>query len=66
LDLDDDGEKLYCTELVAVALRVAGVIKDFPTRSVSFLPQKVILPDDLVAATRTTQRLTTQLTNLPK
>jgi hypothetical protein len=56
LDLDYDGKKLYCTELVAVALRVAGVIKDFPTRSVPFLPQKVIVPDDLVAAARTTER----------
>jgi hypothetical protein len=28
LALDDDGKKLYCTELVALALRSAGVIKD--------------------------------------
>jgi hypothetical protein len=52
LALDDDGNKLYCTELVAVALQSAGVIKDLPTRSVPFLPQKVIAPDDLVAAAR--------------
>lgn len=50
--LDDDGKKLYCTELVAMALRSAGVIKDLPTRSVPFLSQKVIAPDDLVAAVR--------------
>ena len=52
LALDDDGKKLYCTELVAKALRSAGAIKDLPTRSVPFLPQKVIAPDDLVAAVR--------------
>lgn len=50
LELDDDGQKLYCTELVALALRVAGVIKDWPTRSVPLLPQKVIAPDDLIDA----------------
>jgi hypothetical protein len=50
LALDDDGKKLYCTELVAIALRSAGVLKDVPTRAVPFLPQKVIAPDDLVAA----------------
>ena len=50
LALDDDGKKLYCTELVAIALRSAGVIKDLPIRPVPFLPQKVIAPDDLVAA----------------
>ncbi|MDI1243965.1 MAG: hypothetical protein PSV24_01015 [Rhodoferax sp.] len=51
LELDDDGRKLYCTELVALALHIAGVVKHFPTRSVgSFWPQKVIAPDDLVAA----------------
>jgi hypothetical protein len=52
LALDDDGKKLYCTELVAMALRSAGVIKDLPMRSVPFLTQKVIAPDDLVAAAR--------------
>lgn len=50
LALDDDGQKLYCTELVAIALRVAGVITDLPMRSVPFLSQKVITPDDLIAA----------------
>jgi len=50
LDLDDEGRRLYCTELVALALRIAGVVTDLPTRSVPFLPQKVIAPDDLVAA----------------
>lgn len=50
LVLDDDGQKLYCTELVAIALRVAGVITDVPMRSVPFLSQKVITPDDLIAA----------------
>ena len=54
LTLDDDGEKLYCTELVAIALRSAGVLKDLPMRSIPFLPQKVIAPDDLVAAARAT------------
>ena len=54
LTLDDDGKKLYCTELVAVALQSAGVIKDLPMRSVPFLSQKVIAPDDLVAAVRAT------------
>ena len=54
LALDDDGNKLYCTELVAIALRSAGVLKDVPTRSVPFLPKKVIAPDDLVAAARAT------------
>ena len=49
LDLEDDGQKLYCTELVALALRIAGVITGWPTRSVPWLPQKVIAPDDLVA-----------------
>jgi len=52
LALDDDGKKLYCTELVAMALQSAGVIKDLPMRSVPFLTQKVIAPDDLVAAAR--------------
>lgn len=52
LELDDGGIKLYCTELVALALRIAGLIKEFPTRSVPFLHQKVIAPDDLVAAVR--------------
>jgi hypothetical protein len=52
LALDDDGAKLYCTELVAIALRIADVIKDFPTRTVPYLPQKVIAPDDLIAAVR--------------
>jgi hypothetical protein len=50
LSLDDEGKKLYCTELVAIALRSAGVFKDLPMRSIPFLPQKVIAPDDLVAA----------------
>ena len=54
LALDDDGNKLYCTELVAIALRSAGVLRGVPTRSVPFLPQKVIAPDDLVAAARAT------------
>lgn len=49
LDLEDDGQKLYCTELVALALRIAGVITDWPTRSVPWLPQKIIAPDDLIA-----------------
>jgi hypothetical protein len=53
LTLDDDGRKLYCTELVAMALRSAGVIKDLPMRSVPFLSQKVIAPDDLVASVGT-------------
>lgn len=54
LALDDDGKKLYCTELVAIALRSAGVLKNLPMRSIPFLPQKVIAPDDLVAAARAT------------
>ncbi|MBP9150098.1 MAG: hypothetical protein KBG00_15090 [Rhodoferax sp.] len=54
LALDDDGKKLYCTELVALALRSAGVLKDVPMRSVPFLHQKIIAPDDLVAAARAT------------
>lgn len=54
LALDDDGKKLYCTELVAMALQSAGVIKDLPMRSVPFLPQKVITPDDLIATVRPT------------
>ena len=54
LAFDDDGKKLYCTELVAIALRSAGVLKDLPMRSIPFLPQKVIAPDDLVAAARAT------------
>lgn len=52
LELDDDGAKLYCTELVALALRLAGVIKGWPKRKVSFLSQLVIAPDDLIAAVR--------------
>jgi hypothetical protein len=52
LALDDDGKKLYCTELVAIALRSAGVLKDLPMRYVPFLPQELIAPDDLVAAAR--------------
>lgn len=50
LKLDDDGKKLYCTKLVAIALLKAGVIKTFPARSVPFLHQQVITPDDLIAA----------------
>jgi hypothetical protein len=49
LALDDDGQKLYCTELVAMALKTANVIQDLPTRSFPFLSQIVITPDDLVA-----------------
>lgn len=55
LALDDDGAKLYCTELVALALRMAGVIKDWPTRSISFLSQPVIAPDDLFAVAQSTK-----------
>jgi hypothetical protein len=55
LALDDDGAKLYCTELVALALRMAGVIKDWPTRTVSFLSQPVITPDDLFASAQSTK-----------
>ncbi|MBP9060522.1 MAG: hypothetical protein KBF98_09435 [Rhodoferax sp.] len=55
LALDDDGAKLYCTELVALALRLAGVIKDWPTRTVPFLSQPVITPDDLFAAAQSTR-----------
>jgi hypothetical protein len=55
LKLDDDGQKLYCTELVALALRAAGVIMDLPLRSIPWLPQKVITPDDLVAAIHSTR-----------
>lgn len=55
LALDDDGAKLYCTELVALALRMAGVIKDWPTRTVLFLSQPVITPDDLFAAAQSTK-----------
>jgi hypothetical protein len=55
LALDDDGAKLYCTELVALALRMAGVIKDWPTRTVLFLSQPVISPDDLFAAAQSTK-----------
>lgn len=55
LELDDDGQKLYCTELVALALRAAGVITDLPLRSIPWLPQKVITPDDLVAAIHSTR-----------
>jgi hypothetical protein len=54
LALDDDGKKLYCTELVAIALRSAGVLKDLPMRSIPFLSQNVIAPDDLVAAASAT------------
>ena len=54
LDLDDDGKKLYCTELVALALRSAGVLKALPMRSVHFLTRKVIAPDDLIDAVRST------------
>lgn len=54
LAIDDDGKKLYCTELVAIALRSAGVLKDLPVRSIPFLPKKVIAPDDLVAVARAT------------
>lgn len=50
LKLDDGGIKLYCTKLVALALLDAGVIAELPTRSIPWLPQKVITPDDLVAA----------------
>lgn len=57
LRLDDDGAKLYCTELVALALLAAGVINELPTRTVPFLPQKVITPDDLVAAVHVAHRL---------
>jgi len=59
LRLDDGGEKLYCTELVALALLAAGVINSLPTRTVPFLPQKIITPDDLVAAAHMAQRLAT-------
>lgn len=50
LRLDDDGKTLYCTKLVSIALIKAGVFQKFPTRSVKWLRQPVITPDDLVAA----------------
>lgn len=50
LDLGDNGEKLYCSELVAIALREAGVIDALPTRSVTFLQKKVVAPDDVAAS----------------
>ena len=59
LRLDDGGEKLYCTELVALALLAADVINELPTRTVPFLPQKIITPDDLVAAVHVAHRLAT-------
>ena len=48
LRLDDGGQKLYCTELVALALQQAKVIKNLPTRSI--FSREIITPDDLVAA----------------
>lgn len=57
LQLEDVGEKLYCTELVALALLAAGVINVLPTRTVPFLSQKIITPDDLVEAAHVAQRL---------
>jgi hypothetical protein len=45
-----------------MALQSAGVIKDLPMRSVPFLPQKVIAPDDLVAAVRATVRIPVNVT----
>jgi hypothetical protein len=40
-----------------LALLAAGVINELPARTVQFLPQKIITPDDLVAAVHVAQRL---------
>ncbi len=48
LSLDDDGKKIYCTELVAIALKEAGVIDSMPKRKIPYLQQEVITPDDLI------------------
>jgi hypothetical protein len=48
LSLTDEGKKVYCTELVAVALKKAGVIDDYPLKKVPFFKEKVIMPDDLI------------------
>lgn len=47
--LTDGGKKVYCTELVAVALKKSGVIDDYPLKKVPFFKEKVIMPDDLIA-----------------
>ena len=46
--LSDDGKKVYCTELVAIALKKAGVINAYPLKTVPFFLEKVITPDDLI------------------
>jgi hypothetical protein len=55
LALDDDGAKSSIAQSWwPWHCKVAGVIKDLPMRSVPFLSQPVITPDDLVAAVRAT------------
>ena len=46
--LSDEGKKVYCTELVAIALKKARVINDYPVKSVPFFLEKVITPDGLI------------------
>lgn len=50
LQLDDNGQKLYCTELAALALIKADVIQEMPARKALFVPWAVITPDDLIAS----------------
>ena len=51
--LEDSGKKVYCTELVAIALHEAGVIDKIPSRKIPHLPQEVITPDDLIKSLST-------------
>ena len=40
-------DRLYCTELVVVALRAAGVVIDPPLRRLPLVSEPVLMPDDL-------------------
>lgn len=40
-------DRLYCTELVVVALRAAGAAIDPPLRRLPLVSEPVLMPDDL-------------------
>jgi len=48
-EMSTDGV-IYCTELVALALRDAGTGIEVPMRKVALMPERIIFPDDLIAA----------------
>lgn len=48
--LSDNGERMYCTELLVVAMRHAGAGLEIEPRKVPVISDPVIMPDDLFVA----------------